>query len=153
MLQRGKGHWLLLGLCVLAMPAADGPIEPLTVCEVLKDAGANEGKVLAVLGRFSSRRDGRTLNEESCGDKANSVRLREDVNLGPKPPKVFELDGAAVTKKLKQVQEHTTLHTFKFGSSDYDRWAVVYGRLEMEKNAGARLAYRGDGVVVFLHEN
>ena len=150
---RGKGHWFLTVFCALAVSASDGPVEPLTVCEVLKDLPANKGKVLAVLGRFSSRRDGRTINEESCGDKANSVRLAEDVKQGPKPPQVFELNGVAVTRKLKQVKEHTHLHTFRFGSSDYDRWAVVYGRLEAETDTPARLVYRGDGVIVFLHEN
>ena len=153
MLHWGKGHWLLLGLCTLAMPAAESPLEPLTVCETLKDVAANEGKVLAVLGRFSSRHDGRTINQESCGDKQNSIRLREDVKMAPKPPALFELDGAAVSRKLKQIKEHTSLHTFRFGSPDYDRWAVVYGRLEVEKSAGVRLAYRGDGVIVFLHDN
>jgi hypothetical protein len=154
MLPRGNGRLLsVLALCALAVPAADGPVEPLTVCETLKELSVNEGKVLAVLGRFSSRQDGRTLNEETCSEKANSIRLNEDVKLGPKPPQVFELDGVAVTRKLKQVKEHTSLHTFRIGSPDYDRWAVVYGRLEVEKNAAVRLVYRGDGVVVFLHDN
>src|SRR5579872_5868265 len=154
MLHWGKGHWLLVGFCVLAMSATVGPVEPVTVCEALKNESENAGKVLAVLGRFSFRRDGRTINEESCAEKENSVRLVEDVKEGPKPPAVFELDGAAVTRKLKQVKEHTSLHTFRFGSSDYDRWAVVYGRLETGKTAAApRLVYRGDGVIVFLPAN
>lgn len=145
---------MVVGFCALAMSATEGPVEPVTVCEVLRNGSDNSGKVLAVLGRFSSRRDGRTLNQETCSDKENSVRLIEDVKEGPKPPPVFELDGVAVTRKLKQVKEHTSLHTFRFGSSDYDRWAVVYGRLEVGKTPAApRLIYRGDGVIVFLHEN
>ena len=53
------------------------------------------------------------------------------------------------------MQEHTKLHTFRFGTSDYDRWAVVYGRVESDKakTPAVRLVYRGDGVVLFLHEN
>jgi hypothetical protein len=143
--------------------AADNALEPLTVCEVLKDIPTHDGKAVAVLGRFSFRRDGRTLNEESCGagpesgapPAPNSIRLADDVKAGPKPPEVFALDAAALNRKLKAMQEHTRLHTFRFGASDYDRWAVVYGRIESDKAKppGARLVYRGDGVVLFLHEN
>ncbi len=164
MLLRGnRGVWCLL-LGALAVPAAESPVEPVTVCEALKDLSAHEGRTVALLGRFSFRRDGRSLNEESCAEKPpagdaaplpNSVRLVDDVKLGPKPPEVYELDAAAISRKLKQVREHTTLRTFRFGTSDYDRWAVVYGRLEIEGGKGAvraRLVYRGDGVVLFLHE-
>jgi hypothetical protein len=143
--------------------AADNAVEPLTVCEVLKDIPAYDGKAVAVLGRFSFRRDGRTLNEETCGAAPesgaptvpNSIRLADDVKTAPKPPEVFALDAAALNRKLKTMQEHTRLHTFRFGTSDYDRWAVVYGRIESDKAkpSGARLVYRGDGVVLFLHEN
>jgi len=143
--------------------AADTALEPLTVCEVLKNVSAHDGKVVAVLGRFSFRRDGRTLNEETCGASSepggpappNSIRLTDDTKTGPKPPEVFALDAGAVDRKLKTIQEHTKLHAFRFGTADYDRWAVVYGRIESDKAKlpGARLVYRGDGVVLFLHEN
>jgi len=118
---------------------------------------------VAVVGRFSFRRDGRTLNEDSCGTNAgpgeatppNAIHLIDDAKSGPKPPEVFALDGAALNRKLKNVKERTKLRTFRFGTVDYDRWAVVYGRIESDKGkpAGARLVYRGDGVVLFLHEN
>jgi hypothetical protein len=157
-------------LCAIILPAADGPIEPLTVCEVLKDLPTHDGKNLAVLGRFSFRRDGRTLNEGTCGEKDSTgehsappaLRLMDDSKSGPKPPDVYALDGAAVNRKLKAMQEHTTLGKFRFGTPDYDRWAVVYGRIEADKttpsgSAGsspaARLVFRGDGVVLFLHDN
>jgi len=163
--------WLpraVLVLYALVSPAADGPIEPLTVCEVLKDLPAHDGKILAVLGRFSFRRDGRTLNQEACDEKgspedrppAPALRLIDDSKAGPKPPDIYSLDGAAVSRKLKVMQEHTTLGKFRFGTSDYDRWAVVFGRIERTSSpvtpanpAPARLVYRGDGVVLFLHEN
>ena len=53
------------------------------------------------------------------------------------------------------MQEHTKLHTFRFGTSDYDRWAVVYGRVVSRKGlagqkAPADLLFRGNGVVIFL---
>jgi hypothetical protein len=158
-----RGKVLLAALWALAAPAADNALAPVTVCEVLRDLPADDGKSMAVLGRFSFRRDGRTLNEVSCGPKPaegepappNAIRLTDDSKSAPKPPDVYALDGAAVSRKLKAVQEHTSLGTFRFGTADYDRWAVVYGRIEMDKGkaGSARLVYRGDGVILFLHEN
>jgi hypothetical protein len=158
-----RGRVLVIGIWAMLATAADTALEPLTVCEVLKDVSAHDGKTLAVLGRFSFRRDGRTLNEESCGPTPeaagppppNLIRLTDDSRNGPKPPDIYALDASAVNRKLKTIQEHTRLHTFRFGTADYDRWAVVYGRIESDKAKppGARLIYRGDGVVLFLHEN
>jgi hypothetical protein len=158
-----RGRVLVIGIWAMLATAADTALEPLTVCEVLKDVPTVDGKSLAVLGRFSFRRDGRTLNEESCGTNPepgappppNAIRLTDDTKNGPKPPEVFALDAGAVNRKLKAIQEHTRLHTFRFGTADYDRWAVVYGRIESDKAKppGARLVYRGDGVILFLHEN
>jgi len=158
-----RGRALVVALWAFTATAADNALAPITVCEALKDLPAQDGKVVAVLGRFSFRREGRTINEESCGPKSapgepdppNTIRLTDDSKSGPKPPEVFALDAATVTRKLKAVQEHTTLRTFRFGTPDYDRWAVVYGRVEADKSkaGNARLIYRGDGVILFLHEN
>lgn len=158
-----RGRVLGVALWASAAPAADNALQPSTVCEVLKDLTANDGKVMAVLGRYSFRRDGRSINQEACGPKPgpgetpapNSIRLTDDSKSGPKPPDVFALDAAAVTRKMKQVQEQTSLRSFRFGTPDYDRWAVVYGRIEADKSkpGSAHLVYRGDGVILFLHEN
>jgi hypothetical protein len=45
-------------MLAIGVRAADNALQPLTVCEVLQDLPANDGKVLAVLGRFSFRRAG-----------------------------------------------------------------------------------------------
>src|SRR5438309_1368943 len=103
-----RGRLLLIALWAFAATAADSALEPVTVCEVLKDLPAQDGKTVAVLGRFSFRRDGRTINEETCGPKSaqgepaapNAIRLTDDARSGPKPPEVFALDGAAVSRKL-----------------------------------------------------
>ena len=69
-----KEHTVLLRLLTLALlaaafgVAADPPIPTVTVCEVLADLPAHEGKDVAVLGRFSFRRDGRWIGEQSCED-------------------------------------------------------------------------------------
>ena len=160
---RFRAKILVICFWVMLVPAADTALAPLTVCEVLKELPTHDGKAVAVLGRFSFRRDGRTLNEESCGTNpepggtppANAIRLTDDPKAGPKPPDVYALDGPALNRKLKVLQEHTKLHSFRFGTADYDRWAVIYGRIELDKAkpAGVRLVYRGDGVILFLHEN
>jgi hypothetical protein len=165
-----RGRVLAFALWAIAAPAADNALQPLTVCEVLEDLPAHDGKPVAVLGRFSFRRDGRSINQETCGDKPapgepplpHSLSLADDAKTGPKPPEVFALDGATLERKMKLIRQHTSLRTFRFGTPDYDRWAVVYGRIEIDKSRPpadhpapptARLVYRGDGVILFLHEN
>jgi len=112
---------------------------------------------VAVLGRYSFRQDGLRLDEQACdGISGPAVLwLNEDTKNAPKPPANFAFDGAALNQKLSNLQKHTSLTKFRFGSPDYDRWAVVYGKIERRvgeaaKKAAANLVYRGDGVVVFL---
>jgi hypothetical protein len=119
-----------------------------------------EGKSVAAVGRYSYRQDGRWLGEQACADPAPAppiLWLTEDGADGPKPPADFELDGIALGHKLADIRKHTTLGKFRFGSADYDRWAVVYGRVESRKGEAAKkapagLVFRGDGVIVFLAE-
>src|SRR3954463_4672929 len=83
--------------------AGDPPIPTVTVCEVLADLPAREGKEVAVLGRFSFRRDGRWIGEQSCGDTsapAPMLWLTEDSDSGPKPPANFEFDSALLNKQF-----------------------------------------------------
>ena len=144
--------------CVLALPA-DAPLVPLTVCEVLRDLPAQEGKDIAVLGRFSFREQGRSIHEQECDPAIElsppQLWLSEDNNSGPRPPANFEFDGVAVARKLLQIKRRTTLGKFRFGNPDYDRWAVIYGKVEARKGedakrAPANLVYRGSGVIYFL---
>jgi hypothetical protein len=134
---------------------------PLSVCEVLRDVAAMDGKNAAVLGRYSFRPDGRWVSEQSCDPPAPAAPaelwLVEDVTEAPKLPEPFELDSVALRKKLLQIERHTTLAKFRFGTPGYDRWAVVYGRVEVRKGddakkAPANLLFRGSGVVLFVPE-
>ncbi|MDE3167389.1 MAG: hypothetical protein KGN36_16420, partial [Acidobacteriota bacterium] len=117
-----------------------------------------EGKQLAVLGRYSFRKDGRWVSEEACGAGAAApplLWLVEDTGSGPKPPDDFELDAAALNRKFIEMLKRTSLGKFRFGTSDYDRWAVVYGKVLPRKGndaakAPADLIFRGSGVVIFL---
>lgn len=142
----------------MVAPCADAPIVPRTVCEILRDLTSYDNSAVAALGRYSFRQEGRWLSEQAC-DGNQSVPpvlwLTEDVKEGPKAPADFELDGVALSQKFTDLRKHTALGKFRFGSPDYDRWAVVYGRLESRKGeaakkAAAELVFRGDGVVVFL---
>ena len=81
--------------------------------------------------------------------------LVEDSSDGPRPPADFELDAVALNRKLAGMRQHTSLGKFRFGTPDYDRWAVIYGRVETRKAEAARqapanLVFRGSGVVLFL---
>ena len=153
-----RGTTGVLGLILVsAAVCSEPPLVPLTACEVLHDLPALEGKSTAVLGRYSFRQNGRWIGEHECTPAATEqpqLLLIEDP-AGPRPPDSYELDGVAVDRKLADVRRHTTLGKFRFGSPEYDRWAVVYGRIEARKGedakkAPASLIFRGSGVVIFL---
>lgn len=133
--------------------AGDSP-EPVRVCAVLEDMAAYDGKVVAIVGRFSFRPNGRSLSEDKCGvGSATALPIVFEKKIAPPTPEHLELDGAAVRQLLKSVQQHTALAKFKFGTPDYDRWAVVYGRVESNKSnhpSPARIVCAGDSVVMFL---
>lgn len=90
-----------------------------------------------------------------------------DRKLAPKTPDHLEIEASAVTKLLRAIQQSTALAKFRFGTPDYDRWAVVYGRIERQEqlrtvvlNTGghgnaleaghAELVCAGDSVVMFI---
>ena len=153
---RLSAAFLLSG--IVTWPATDAPLVPLCVCEVVHDLAAYEGKDVAIIGRYSFRETGRSINEQSCDPALEApaqLQLVEDTYRGPKPPGNFELDGIAVNRKLAQIRHRTTLGKFRFGTPDYDRWAVVYGEVKARhgddaKKAPANFVFRGDGVVIFL---
>jgi hypothetical protein len=141
----------------VSIKAAD-PIVPVTVCEVVGHPAAYEGKDVAVLGRYSFRKDGRWIGEQTCAPSSTNpplLWLAEDSTDGPKPPADFELDANVLNRKFAELVKHTVLGKFRFGTPDYDRWAVVYGRVALRKGndaakAPADLVFRGSGVVIFL---
>ena len=143
-------------------PAA-APVTPLTVCEVLRDLQAETGKTVAVLGRYSYRESGGNwVSEDTCGTAAASLPQGQSPELwmtvdrnGPRLPDDYELDAATLHKKLAEMQRHTTLAKFRFGTPDYDRWAVIWGRIAPRKDddprkAAADLRYRGEGVIYYI---
>ena len=70
----------------------------------------------------------------------------EDPKDAPKPPEHLNLDSAALKSKFAIVQRRSTLVNFRFGTSDYDRWAVVYGRVE-RRDAGCDVQGAGQSGV------
>lgn len=147
--------WIVL--LAAGAPCAEEPIIPYTVCEIAGDLMKFQGNPVAALGRYSFREDGRWLGEQTCGGSAEAAQLRlnEDDKEGPRAPGTFEIDAVTLNRKFTDLRKHTALGKFRFGSPDYDRWAVVYGRVETRKGedakkAAADLVFRGDGVVVFL---
>jgi hypothetical protein len=167
----------LLLVCLLATvaaAAAEPPLVPLRVCEILDDLHVHEGQTLLVLGRFSFREQGRFLSEQACQAKVvtagvsvaaisppKALRIVIDPKSGPKPPERLAVDAAVLDRKLSVVKQATTLAIFRFASTDYDRWAVVYGRVEAEppqdkprkgefEPALARIVCRGEALVIFL---
>jgi hypothetical protein len=142
---------------------------PLTVCEVLRDLPAQTGKTVAVIGRYSWREKGSWLSEDACEAAPSSGQAPEHTqekappaelwmiedHSAPRLPDDYELDAAGVRRKLAEIQRHTTLAKFRFGTPDYDRWAVIWGRVDTRKpeetpRAAANLQFRGAGVIFFL---
>jgi hypothetical protein len=98
-----------------------------------------------LVGRASLRHAGRPP----------TLWLVEDLKEGPRPPEPLNLDKAALKKKFADVQRRSTLGKFHFGTSDYDRWAVVFGRIERRagddaKKAPANLVYRGSTLIFVI---
>ena len=145
-------------LASATLSPADRGIVPVSVCGLLRDLAAHEGQAVAVVGRYSYRTNAHWLDQQGCQpapDLAPSLWVVENLNDGPKAPGVFEFDAAELDKRLSEVQQHTTLGRFRFGSTDYDRWAVVYGRVESRKGEdatkfGANLVIRSNAMIIFL---
>jgi hypothetical protein len=173
-------NFLLVLLWAPLLRCGDPPLRPLTVCEVLKDLAAYDGKTVAVIGRFSFRQGGRWLGEQRCDQKLmigsqewpNAFWVTYEPQSAPKPPAVLAVDGVLLARKLREVKLGTALTKFRFGSPDYDSWAVVYGRVETRKeliavttggtrkngfgfgeSSPAQLVCHGDAVVVFLNDD
>jgi hypothetical protein len=145
--------------CVPALAAdtASAP-QPVTVCEALAHPDDYAGKPVLVVGRFSFREYGRFLSEKGC-----VLRVVLDGKNGPVPPDAFAVDNGAASRKLTAVRKTTALANFRFGSSDYDRWAMIYGLVEPgpppEKHGGrefddasAQVLCHSQTLVIFLHE-
>ncbi|MFB3827148.1 MAG: hypothetical protein ACE15B_10280 [Bryobacteraceae bacterium] len=151
-----------------ALFAGEGALEPVSVCELLAHAAEREGAVVALAGRFSFRENGRYVSEENCPAAQGwpgSIQVAFDDKQAPKAPPVLTVDAAALDRKMKVIRQHTALAKFRFGSPWYDRWAVIYGRVEFRpefrdgkkpgnvngplESAPARLVCR-EGAVVLL---
>lgn len=151
----------------------DAPL--VRVCDVLQNLNAYKGKTVAVVGRYSFRRNGRFFSESACDHdlKTGDVKWPKSLRIvfdqsAPKPAQQFEIDAPAAYRVLKIVQQRTQPAKFPFGTSDYDRWAVAYGRVEPTKQfeagsppgsaptalepAPATLLCVGDAVITFLVE-
>jgi hypothetical protein len=140
-----------------AAECAEATLAPLTVCEVVADLPAMEGKIVAVIGRYSFRSTGRWMGEQACPAAGPTPELWmvEDSKDGPKPPEHLNLDSALLKSKFALVQRRSALVNFRFGTSDYDRWAVVYGRVarrtsDATNKAPANLIFRGSSVIIVI---
>ncbi len=145
---------------------------PVTVCQVLTAPGRYVGKPVLVLGRFSFRASGRFLSQSKCPAPVKGgtgvLRIVIDKQDGPAPPDAMSIDARAVDAERAAMEKSTALASFPFGSTDYDRWAIVYARFEPEPkdekrapaqvgdefpDVQARLLCRGEALVIFLRDH
>ena len=125
--------------------AAEDSLPVVRVCEILRDLPSYNGKVVAVVGRFSYREEGKFLSEKKCDSMKSeghpdpaALLVVYDSKSAPKPARDLYFDRSLVDKELELIRRQTSLASFRFGSQDYDRWAVVYGRIEMNKDSAPR---------------
>jgi hypothetical protein len=151
-----------LGLAALfgsaALSPADRGIVPLSVCDLVRQLRSYDGQTVAVVGRYSYRAGGRWVAEQSCPESPGTTPalwVMENPGEAPKAPDVFEFVASDLDKKLAEVQAHTTLAKFRFGVSDFDRWALLYGKVVVRngddaKQYAANLIIRSQAMIIFL---
>ncbi len=140
----------------LALRAAEPSVRPATVCEIAAALKTYEGQAVAVVGRYSFRTTGRSIEEDNCDYAHQTVpavlKLVLDHTNAPRLPAAFAVEAPSLAEKIQLARQHTRLRAYPFGTPDYDRWAVVYGKVE-SSDAGKRLLvlhYAGDGYVIYL---
>lgn len=143
---------LLLLLCMATSALSQDVISTVTACEAVRGLPDLEGKPLAIAGRYSMRNGAHWISQECGAGKSVKLRLLLDAQEAPHLPQNAALNERAAQEKLRQVHRSTSLEKFRFGSPDYDRWAVVFGSLQRSGNE-FHLSYRGDGVVFFYPDN
>ena len=130
---------------------AAGGLHPITVCELLADPTAYDGRQVALLGKWAdSHFDGVWLSEDRCESRLitdgyewpNEVWIRND-NSAPTPPKgLLVLDSHALDEKLASVHRTTSLGLEEIAFLGKDgggtrqvkqHWAVIFGRIEARK--------------------
>jgi len=119
----------------------------VTVCEVLTNRRSYDGKVVALIGRWSPTDEGFWLADD-CENPAktahyvwsNIIFLAYD----PSSPSIFakgpKLDLAAANKKIAKLKARKP-------TNDKLTWAVVYGRIETKDQLPTVVA--GDGKSIF----
>ena len=126
--------WWLLMVC-LSLQSSSSLASPLTVCEVLQDLKASQGKSIAVLGRWSGspEGEGESLSEVDCARpvKTKGFTWPNALSLEWDPHSPLELDVSAMNQEAVAAKLQAVKRTTKLRAGE--RWAVVYGRLETRK--------------------
>ncbi|MGE5647264.1 MAG: hypothetical protein ACM336_15890 [Acidobacteriota bacterium] len=125
---------ILFFISIAAATAAEPALAPVRVCQILEEPAKYAGQTALVLGRFSFREQGRFLSERACEARVGwpgVLRVVADSKTGPVPPGPLAVESTLLDRKLAEMKRSTTLANFRFGSTDYDRWALIYGRVEL----------------------
>jgi hypothetical protein len=136
-------HYAYLG----ALVGPEG-MTPITVCELLANPVAYDGKNVALLGRLDdSHFDGRWLSEDNCGSRLitdqhvwpNRVWIGGAESAPTPSTGILVVDPDALDRKLESVRRTTALKmeevTF-YGNNGLgtrlmkQNWAMIFGRIE-----------------------
>lgn len=112
---------------------------PVRVSEAVRELDKLSGKMVAIIGRFSFRETGRYLSERPCeggqGGDERVIRVTFETAARSASITRVEFDGGAVRRELATVKRCNTLKKIRYGSTEYERWAMVYGRLEQPRKS------------------
>ena len=130
---------IALLLSTRAALAQGDDISVYTVCEIMKNLAAYNGKTIIVVGRVSSTGEGVWL-DQACPEKlvtngyewSTSIWLSYTIGVTDSPPslpRTFRWNNKLLSTKLAEVSKTTSLRVYpEYHYSD--RWAAVFGRLE-----------------------
>jgi len=142
----GESKAMCVHYTLVALVASEG-ITPITVCELLADPLAYNGKAVALLGRDDGAYDSSWLGADECGSKLISeghvwpnLVARSATSSGPSPPMgLLVLDRDGLARKLALAKRTTSLGMTDGFVHDKDGWKlrqvrqswnVVFGRIE-----------------------
>src|SRR5277367_1223628 len=136
-------------ICATVLAGQSAP-QIVTICDILSAPQNFDHKAVVVVGRLSKRASEQWIGQKSCAtgetqpQNASQFVIQFNHEDAPLPPEDFALDSNAVSAKFKTLSHGTVLHDFPFGSGSYDRWGMVFGRVDLEHSA---IICRGEALV------
>lgn len=130
------------------LPIREQQLQPLTVCEALKDRKLHSGKMIAIVGRWSATDEGVWLECECDSELktgghvwSNSIWLELDLSSASAFAGKMPVNLVAAKREIEKAKKR------KKPLDDKAMWGIVYGRFETPDELQTTVAR--DGVSVY----